>query len=589
MTGSATRALEIEQLIVRYYGRSEDALHDVSLALEPGAFVSVAGANGAGKSTLALAAAGLIPRIVRAETAGRVVIDGEVALDRGGGEGVGSSPASAGRRQGYRAGIVFPNPANQLSGTKTTVREEIAFGLENLGVPRAEMDARIDRVLADLHIEHLADRPPYAISGGEQQRVAIASIIAMDLPLLVLDEPTAQLDPLATGSVADHLVQLAGEGVAVLAAEHAAAVLARSKATLVLSGGRTVAFAPPGAALQPAALAGTGLESPTLVALAAAAGLGPELAFDEAAIAAALRRNPPATTDTGPRPGDEAPGNAWQPVRAQAPAAIQVRGLIHRYPTGVEALRGIDLDIPAGQSVAIVGQNGSGKTTLVKHLNGLLAPTSGDVRVGGTSVAGVPVHRVASTVGFVFQNPDDQLFSRSVEAELHFGPRNLRLPKADADRLVEAALEAIGLTADRAANPYDLNVSARKLIAIGSVLATDPAVLVLDEPTTGQDSPGIERVGAIVDMLHAAGRTVIAISHDMEFAARHFERVIVMRLGEIVADGPPAATLGGSHAELLATTGLTPPPAARVAALLGLDLVPADAAQLLRGLATARP
>jgi energy-coupling factor transport system ATP-binding protein len=225
----------------------------------------------------------------------------------------------------------------------------------------------------------------------------------------------------------------------------------------------------------------------------------------------------------------------------------------------------------------------------VKHLNGLLSPTAGEVRVGGTSVAGVPVHRVASTVGFVFQNPDDQLFSRSVEAELHFGPRNLRLAKADADRLVEAALEAIGLTAERAANPYDLNVSARKLIAIGSVLATDPSVLVLDEPTTGQDSPGIERVGAIVDMLHAAGRTVVAISHDMEFAARHFERVVVMRLGEIVADGPPSATLGGSQAELLASTGLTPPPAARIAALLGLDLVPADAAQLLHGLGTARP
>src|SRR5439155_10087735 len=132
------------------------------------------------------------------------------------------------------------------------------------------------------------------------------------------------------------------------------------------------------------------------------------------------------------------------------------------------------------------------------------------------------------------------------EAELHFGPRNLRLPKVDSDRLVEAALDAIGLTAERAANPYDLNVSARKLIAIGSVLATDPAILVLDEPTTGQDSPGIARIGAIVDMLRAAGRTVIAITHDMEFAARHFERVVVMRLGEIVADGPPSSTLTAS-------------------------------------------
>jgi energy-coupling factor transport system ATP-binding protein len=272
---------------------------------------------------------------------------------------------------------------------------------------------------------------------------------------------------------------------------------------------------------------------------------------------------------------------AWRSVRGVPEAAVHVRGLVHRYPNGLEALHGVDLEIPPGQSVAVVGQNGSGKTTLVKHLNGLLVATAGEVRVSATSVADVPVHRMAGTVGFVFQNPDDQLFSRSVERELHFGPRNLRLPKADADRLVDAALEAIGLAGDRAANPYDLNVSARKLIALGSVLATDPPILVLDEPTTGQDAPGIARVGAIVDALHAAGRTVVAITHDMEFAARHFERIVVMRQGQIVADGDPDATLAASCADLLATTGLTPPPAARIAGLLGLDVLPVDAAALL--------
>jgi energy-coupling factor transport system ATP-binding protein len=283
------------------------------------------------------------------------------------------------------------------------------------------------------------------------------------------------------------------------------------------------------------------------------------------------------------------PVRPWQAVRDPAPAAVEIRGLVHRYPTGPDVLRGVDLDVPAGQAVAIVGQNGSGKTTLVKHLNGLLAATAGEVRVGGRSVAGTPVHRMAGTVGFVFQNPDDQLFSRTVERELFFGPRNLRLAKESAERLVEAALEAIGLTAERASNPYDLNVSARKLIALGSVLATDPPIMVLDEPTTGQDAPGIARVGAIVGSLRAAGRTVIAITHDMEFAARHFDRVIVMRTGEIVADGPPAETLASSSAEMLATTGLTPPPAARIAGLLGLDVVPADAAGLLAELAAARP
>jgi energy-coupling factor transport system ATP-binding protein len=573
--------LDIEHLVVRYYGREDDALRDVSLAVRPGELMSVAGANGAGKSTLALAAAGLIPRIVRAQVSGRVSIDGELAVDQHthGGSLADRRPGS--RRHGYRAGIVFPNPANQLSGTKTSVREEIAFGLENLGVPRDEMDARIDRVLEDLDIAHLADRLPYAVSGGEQQRVAIASIIAMGLPLLVLDEPTAQLDPLATRSVADHLVRLAGEGVAILVAEHAPAVLARTQRTVVLHDGRIATLAAPGRALQPDALAGTGLESPTLVALAAAAGVAADAAFDEAAIAAALRQGGARQASAGAAQTASLAIPAWESVREAAPVAIQIRDLVHRYPNGLEALRGVSLEIPAGQAVAIVGQNGSGKTTLVKHLDGLLRATSGDVRIGGASVAQVPVHRIAATVGFVFQNPDDQLFSRSVERELHFGPRNLGLPKATADRLVAASLEAIGLTADRAANPYDLNVSARKLIALGSVLATDPAVLVLDEPTTGQDAPGIARVGAVVDALGAAGRTVIAISHDMEFAARHFERVVVMRQGEVMADGPPGQALSAAAANLLETTGLTPPPAARIAGLLGLDGAPGSAAELL--------
>jgi energy-coupling factor transporter ATP-binding protein EcfA2 len=410
--------------------------------------------------------------------------------------------------------------------------------------------------------------------------VAIASIIAMELPLLVLDEPTAQLDPIATESVAEHLVQLAGEGVAILVAEHASAVLARTQRTLVLRGGRLVSLAPPGRALQPDALDGTGLEAPTLVRLAAAAGLGPDAAFDETAIAAALRahRQTARQRDANARPGSIQP---WRQVRDAPTAAIRIHGLVHRYPTGVEALRGVDLEIPAGQAVAIVGQNGSGKTTLVKHLNGLLEPTAGEVRIGDNAVAGTPVHRMAATVGFVFQNPDDQLFSRSVERELHFGPRNLRLPREATDRLVDAALEAIGLTADRAANPYDLNVSSRKLIALGSVLATDPPVLVLDEPTTGQDAPGIDRVGAIVDALRAAGRTVIAITHDMEFAASHFERVVVMRHGQVVADGPPETILSAASTDLLASTGLRPPPTARIAALLGLAEVPAGAGALL--------
>jgi energy-coupling factor transporter ATP-binding protein EcfA2 len=567
-------ALSIADLVVRYYGRNEDALHGISLDAPAGSFTAVAGRNGSGKSTLALVAAGLLPRIVRAEATGRVAIDGELVLDRAPSSPSGSTPAAAAAPASLassRAGIVFPNPENQLSGTKTSVREELAFGLENLGVPRGEMEPRIERVLDELGIAHLADRAPYALSGGEQQRVAIASIVAMGLPVLVLDEPTAQLDPVATELVADLLVDLAGSGIAVLAAEHAPEVLGRSTRTLVLSGGRVAGLAEPGQALDPAALEGTGLQAPTIVRIASAAGVSPGDAFDEARVAEALVAASAAGAIRRDEPAPETAPIAWTPVRSTTGVEIEMRGVVHRYANGTEAVRGVDLRIPAGSTVAIVGQNGSGKTTLVKHLDGLLRPAVGQVLLGGVDIADAPVHRLAATVGFVFQNPDDQLFSRTVARELRFGPRNLRLGEAESATLVEAAIAAIGLGAERDVNPYDLNVSDRKLVALGSILATDPPVIVLDEPTTGQDGPGVKKVGAIVDGLRAAGRTVIAITHDMEFASGHFERIVVMRHGEIVADGAPQTVFTASNVELLASTGLKLPPAGRIAARLGLS------------------
>ncbi len=253
---------------------------------------------------------------------------------------------------------------------------------------------------------------------------------------------------------------------------------------------------------------------------------------------------------------------------------------MHRYDA-VDAVRGVSMAIEPGQRVAIIGQNGSGKTTLVKHLVGLLRPLSGSVKLDGRDIAEEPIHRLARQVGFVFQDPDDQLFSRSVERELRFGPSNLGMAPDGVARLVDQALEAIGLSSERSTNPYDLDVSGRKLVALGSILAMDPAVLVLDEPTTGQDGPGVARVGGIVDAYAASGRTVIAITHDMEFTAAHFERVVVMRAGEIVADGAPAEVFAPANHALLDSTGLLAPVTARIASRLGLNVAPLTIESLL--------
>ena len=564
-TPAATPAsgLLLDGVSVRYPARREAAL-DVSLTVEPGELVGVAGRTGAGKSTLALTAGGFIPRVVRARVTGTIQIDGLDGLTARGSDLAG------------RVGIVFSTPANQLSASKLTVREELAFGLENLAVPRSEMDARIDEVLDRLAIGHLAMRDPYTLSGGEQQRVAIASILAMGTSVLVLDEPVAQLDPAGSRDVATLLRRLASEGRTILCVEHDPDLLGRADRCLVLEGGNAVALDSPGVALGSAVQAPLGLRSPTLVTLAELAHLPPARAFDELAVADALtamRQLPwPAATAAAP---DAAPLSLeWSPLRRSPTPTLSARGVSYRYADGPEVLHGVDLVVPPGQAVAIVGQNGSGKTTLAKHFDGLLRPISGSVEIDGSDIRALGVGSIAGTVGFVFQNPDDQLFNRSVEREIAFGPRNLGLEARLSGELVERAIELAGLGPVRTVNPYDLGLSIRKLVALASVLAMEPAVLVLDEPTTGQDGPGADRIGAIVDAYRRAGRTVIAVSHDMEFVATHFERVVVMRQGEIVADGPPGEVFSSDRTELLASTGLVPPVAARLGGRLGLDSTP---------------
>jgi energy-coupling factor transport system ATP-binding protein len=558
----------LDDVSVRYPGRNAVAL-EVSLAVEAGELVGVAGRTGAGKSTLALTAGGFVPRVVHARVGGSVTIDGVDALTA-------TQSALAGR-----VGIVFSTPANQLSASKLTVREELAFGLENLTVPRSEMDGRIDEVLDRLAIAHLADRDPFALSGGEQQRVAIASILVMGTSVLVLDEPVAQLDPAGSRGVASLLRQLAGEGHAVLCTEHDPDVLAATDRCLVLNSGRCVALDVPGTALGSAVQRPLGLRPPTLVALAELAGLPPRQALDEEAVAAELARHDFRRQSEMPAlamPGGEMLD--WMPIRNEPTPHLLVRDLVHRYAGGPEVLRGVTMTARPGETIAIVGQNGSGKTTLVKHFDGLLRPDSGSVEIDGRDMAAVPVGSIARTVGLVFQNPDDQLFNRSVEREVAFGPHNLGLDGGRARDLVDRAIELAGLMSVRTTNPYDLGLSTRKLVALASVLAMEPGILILDEPTTGQDGPGVARVGAIVDAYRRAGRTVVAITHDMEFAAEHFERVIVMREGAIIADGAPADVLSADRSALLASTGLVPPVAARIGARLRLSRTPTMAALL---------
>jgi energy-coupling factor transport system ATP-binding protein len=268
------------------------------------------------------------------------------------------------------------------------------------------------------------------------------------------------------------------------------------------------------------------------------------------------------------------------PAGATATAILEAEGLVHVYPGGTRALDGVDLVVRRGERVAVVGQNGSGKTTLVRHFNGLLRPTEGRVLVDGVDAAGQRVAHLAAMVGLAFQDPDRQIFAAKVRSEVAFGPRNLGLSGAALEEAVTKALVATGLEAEAGTNPYDLGYSRRKHLALASILAMSTPVVILDEPTTGQDARGIDRVHRIVQELSAAGRTVVAISHDMRFVAEAFDRVVVMRDGRIVLDGPPADVFAEPAWPTLASTYLEPPLAARIGARLGLGSTPTDGALL---------
>ena len=256
---------------------------------------------------------------------------------------------------------------------------------------------------------------------------------------------------------------------------------------------------------------------------------------------------------------------------------IDIERVAYDYPGGVRALDGVNLAVRPGETLGIVGQNGSGKSTLVRHLNGLLRPTEGQVLLDGSAVERRHVAELARLVGLVFQDPDRQIFAGKVRTEVAFGPRNLGLRGAELDRRVVEALEVVGLAGAADENPYDLGYSRRKLLAIASVLAMRTPIVVLDEPTTGQDLRGVARVRAIMAALAAEGRTVITISHDMRFVAETVRRVVVMRAGRIVLDGTPADVFAAASWPVLAETYLEPPLAALVGARLGVGSTPTEA------------
>ncbi|MFP4347376.1 MAG: ABC transporter ATP-binding protein [Desulfococcaceae bacterium] len=486
---SAKNFIRTEQLRYSYKkDPPEWKLNNMDLAIPENEYLLIAGPSGSGKSTLCRTFNGLIPHFYGGLLKGRVWVGGRNTAEWTVGDLF------------SRVGMVFQNPEAQLFNR--TVENELAFGLESLGIPRQEMKRRVPNTAQDMGIAHLLNRDPHSLSGGEQQLVSIAAMLCLEPTVLVLDEPYANLDPAHVGRVRKALRRIHDRGIGVMIAEHRMNYTAPDAGRMILvENGRVKGDGPPSFLLTPKNANRFGLT------------LG-------------WKAESPRTADR-PLPENSKERNE--------PPVLTVEDIAYKIG-GRRVLDRIRFEVHRGESVAVLGANGAGKTTLLKHLNGLLRPAKGRIRLHGDSIRNRKVSQLASHVGMAFQNPAGQFFKLTVQEEILAGPLAM-------DRLDEAWIEEIirlfGLGPLLNRPPFRLSGGEKKRVAFAAALAAKPDILVMDEPTAGQDGHFRSTLGGLLSEIRSRGRTVIFATHDLAFAAENSHRWLVLHKGRIVRNESP--------------------------------------------------
>ncbi|HUW13789.1 MAG TPA: energy-coupling factor transporter ATPase [Anaerolineae bacterium] len=572
--------ISVKKVTYTYPEQDTPALKDVSLDVDKGEYLVVMGRNGAGKTTLCVLLNGVIPNVLGGKIRGRTEVMG---LDTR-------------RHHVYEmaqyVGMVLQDPEAQLF--TSNVRSEAAFAAENLGVPREEMIERIEWALEVVRLQEFVKRAPSHLSGGQKQRLAIAAGLVMRPSVLVLDEPTSQLDPIGAQEVFSVLRDLNQDlGMTIVLSTHKSEHAARyADRIVVLEQGQIVVQGTPQEVFsQVELLDRIHVQVPAVTRVEW--DLEKALGKDRAEKGVLLEDTQASLSELM----DER-GIARQSIVVSAPPpptlpvpeepTIVFKDVSFEYPgTDQKALDGISISVGKGEFVGIVGQNGAGKTTLVKHIIGLLKPTSGLITVDGKDVTEKSVEDMARTVGLVLQNPDAQLFAMSAAEEVAFGCTNLGLPQEEVAQRVDRALVATGLEEFREAYPFNLSFGDRRKLSVAAVVSMEPEVLIFDEPTTGQDFKGRRDLADIARRLNEMGRTVLMVTHDMDLIAEYTHRLIVMGSGRVLLDGPTAEVF--QQVETLAETFIAPPQVTQLAQALaeygvsGNILVTKDLVQILKG------
>ncbi|MET0448194.1 MAG: energy-coupling factor transporter ATPase [Aeromicrobium sp.] len=556
--------LRVRDLAITHEGEDAATPASVSFDVSPGEVVLLLGPSGSGKSTLTLALNGLIPQAVPAEVAGTIEVGGRAASD------------TTVAQLSTRVAMVFQDPDAQL--VTGTLLDEVAFGPENLRMPLADVLARAESALRRVGLWDRRAENPDRLSGGGRQRLAIACALAMGSPLLVLDEPTANLDPQGIEDVYAALADLVADGDrAILLVEHDldAAIGLVDRVVVLDQDGRLAADGTVDQVLRARAdelhTMGVWLPTSTLAALRLREG---GYAFDPLPLTpgelrAALDGLPPVAAHSvaAARPvGAAHPVGAARPVGAGAerddtkPSIISVRGLtVHRRRTPV--LHDIDLDVRRGEFVAVVGGNGAGKTTLIQAIGGVITPPRGSVSVDGIDVGRADARTMSRHVGFVFQNPEHQFIAHTVYDELAHGLRLQHRSEDEVRERTETLLDRFGLTAKAATHPFLLSGGQKRRLSVGTALVAGAPVLALDEPTFGQDRARADELLALLRDLNREGTTIVVVTHDMQLVSEHADRMIVLSEGGVVASGPTSQVFADEH--LIERAGLRLPPLAR--------------------------
>lgn len=513
--------VRLSRVTLRY--GDDCALNDVTLEVPRGQRVCVLGANGSGKSTLASVICGLL-----APDEGDVELVGERVCEAG------APDLAAYRRARRDLGLVFQNPDDQI--VTSVVADDVAFGPENLGLPRDEIRRRVDRVLARVALTDYARADPSRMSGGQRQRVCIAGALAMEPQVLVLDEPSSLLDVRGREAIMRVMGRLAAAGATLVHVTHFMDEALAADRVIVMRAGCIVLD---GAPREVFCDANTELIDE----------LGLELPFDLRLLRARRAQAGGAATD-----------RAQQALLSKNSAArepfCRVSGVSYSYTPRRAALDDVSFQVLEGETCAVVGQTGSGKSTLLRLLCGLEAPDAGSVEVAGATTATKRGRRdVRRAVGYVMQHPERQLFAQTVEADVAFGPRNMGLPADEVARRVDHALDLVGLAAKKGLSPFELSGGQKRLAAIAGVLAMQPKLLVLDEPTAGLDPRGRAGLRRLLAELRAHGVTIVQVTHSMEDAARA-DRVVVLDESRVIADGAPAEVFSPENAGRLHACGL---------------------------------